>query len=105
VNSTINLNLTVLIEGFHLSGGNMAPVVSPTVSDTITVALHNTSNPYAQVYSTTAALNLAGQATVTLPAVYSGSSYYIVIRHRNALETWSKLPVLFGAVTNYNFKQ
>ncbi len=105
VNSTINLNLTVLIEGFHLSGGNMAPVVSPTVSDTITVALRNTVSPYAQVYSTTATLNLAGQTTVTLPAVYNGNSYYIVIRHRNALETWSKLPVLFGTVTNYNFKQ
>ena len=83
----------------------MAPVVSPTVSDTITVALHNTASPYAQVYSTTATLNLAGQASVSLPAVYNGNSYYIVIRHRNALETWSKLPVLFGTVTNYNFKQ
>ena len=38
-----------------------------------------------------------------LTAVVSGNSYYIAVKHRNHLETWSKLPVLFGSSTSYDF--
>ena len=102
--STLTLNLTVLIEGIHTTGGNMSGVLSPSQSDSITVELHNTSSPYATVYSAPAVLNLSGQTTITLPGAYNGSSYYLVVKHRNSIATWSKLPVLFSPVTNYSFK-
>jgi hypothetical protein len=30
-------------------------------------------------------------------------SFYIGVRHRNAIETWSNNPVLMSALTTYNF--
>ena len=100
------LNITALIEGFYNAGTHlMIPVVGGSVSDSIMVELHQTSSPYSVVYSTQTTLNLAGQTTITLPGAYIGSSYYLVFRHRNAIETWSKNPVLISAVTNFNLAQ
>ncbi|MBL7924996.1 MAG: proprotein convertase P-domain-containing protein [Bacteroidia bacterium] len=103
--SFLTLNLTVLVQGLYNGGGNMRAVISPTQSDSVTVELHQALAPYATVYSSTAAMNLAGQTSLNIPSGFNGNSYYIVVRHRNALETWSKWPVLFGPVINYNFKQ
>ncbi len=100
------LNVTVLIEGFYDSGSNlMAAVVGGSVSDTMTVELHQTSSPYASVFSAIVPLNLSGQATLTLPGAYIGNSYYLVFRHRNSIETWSKNPVTISTVTNFNLSQ
>ena len=99
-----NLNLFVAIEGFYIGGGNMVGVASPSVSDTVTVQLRNTSSPYSIAYTTTVPLNLNGQASIIIPTPYSGNSYYIAVKHRNSIETWSKLPVLMLPVVNYSFK-
>ncbi|MBL0097200.1 MAG: hypothetical protein IPP46_12470 [Bacteroidetes bacterium] len=38
------------------------------------------------------------------PGSSIGNSYYIVVRHRNAIETWSKFPILFnGTAVTYDF--
>jgi hypothetical protein len=71
----------------------MAPVkanqgvgTSTTVVDDITVELRNGSN--ALVASTTAVLQTNGDATATFTSGPTGS-YYIVVKHRNAIDTWS----------------
>ncbi|MBK9636631.1 MAG: hypothetical protein IPO63_01965 [Bacteroidetes bacterium] len=99
-----NLNLYVAIEGFYIGGGNMIGVISSSVSDTVTVQLRNTSSPYSVAYTTTVTLNVNGQASIIIPAPYSGNSYYIAVKHRNSLETWSKFPVLMSPVVNFTFK-
>ena len=104
--STATLNLTLLIEGFYDSGANlMSPVIGGSVCDTITVELHQSTSPYAAVYSMTGTMNLSGQVSFTLPGVYLGSAYYLVFRHRNSIETWSKNPVTITSVTNFNLTQ
>ncbi|MEO8665232.1 MAG: hypothetical protein ABI462_07035 [Ignavibacteria bacterium] len=72
--------------------------------DTITVFLRNTSPPYAIVDSAKA---LGGDG-LTQPVLFSyaanGSPYYIVVKHRNSIETWSGLTPSFSAGTmSYNF--
>ncbi|MFN0187098.1 MAG: reprolysin-like metallopeptidase [Bacteroidia bacterium] len=99
-----NLNLFVAIEGFYIGGGNMVAVASPLVSDTVTVQLRNTSSPYSVAYTTIVPLNLNGQASIIIPTPYSGNSYYIAVKHRNSIETWSKFPVMMLPVVNYSFK-
>ena len=101
---SVMLNLTMLIEGFHVGSGNMSSVAAPAVSDTVTVQLRQTTTPYGIVHSLFTPLNLAGQASISIPGAYSGNSYYIVVKHRNAIETWSKLPVMMLPVVNYSFK-
>lgn len=105
VNANITLNITALVEGLHTNNASMAGVLSPSQSDTITLVLRSPVSPFAQAYTGTAIMNLQGQASLSIPAALSGNTYYIIIKHRNALETWSKVPVLFGTTTSYNFKQ
>ncbi|MFZ4547161.1 MAG: C25 family cysteine peptidase, partial [Bacteroidales bacterium] len=74
------------------------------VADHITVELHDASNYSTIVYTATdVSLNTSGMATVSIPAIYSGS-YYITIKHRNSLKTVSATAVSFaGNIINKSF--
>jgi hypothetical protein len=109
-NNAIRLDLNVLLEGFYSGAGVMTPVlnnngedISTAISDTITVELRNTSTPYSSVATKSVLLKTDGKAVVYLPLAIDGGSYYIVIKTRNSIETWSKLPVTFGSLTSYDF--
>jgi hypothetical protein len=93
-NNTVSVNTTLGIEGFW--NGNSQVV------DTVTIQLRNSTSPYAIVAT--------GKKTLT-PGIGYGSyefsslaagSYYIVVKHRNALETWSAAPVAMTPGGNYN---
>ncbi|MBK6771619.1 MAG: DNRLRE domain-containing protein [Ignavibacteria bacterium] len=92
----ISLNLTSFIEGFW-NGTSM-------VSDTARVYLRNSASPYAIVDSSKSVLNQNGLGSFCFFTA-AGGNYYIVAKHRNSIETWSKLPVSFvnGVSTVYNF--
>ncbi|HRH67850.1 MAG TPA: proprotein convertase P-domain-containing protein, partial [Bacteroidia bacterium] len=101
---TLSLNLKLLIEGFYIGGGLMNGVISPSVCDTVTVKLANASSPYAFVYSSKDTINTSGQGSFEFSGISPGTSWYIVIQHRNSLETWSATPVVFnGSSVNYDF--
>jgi hypothetical protein len=109
--STVTLNLRVLLQGFYAGGGQMSSALlnqgvagaSATETDSVTVELHSATSPFATVYSKTGILDLDGDGTFVFPAGASGNSYYIVVLHRNHLQTWSKDPVTFGTSTTYDF--
>jgi hypothetical protein len=111
--SNVTLNLQVLLQGFYIGGGAMTPVlfnnglsINPNACDSITVELRSAitpSNP--AVVSATVLVHADGTAQAILPASVSGNSYYVVVKHRNSLETWSKLPVTFTSVTSFDFTQ
>lgn len=92
----ISLNLTAFIEGFW-NGTSM-------ISDTARVYLRNSASPYAVVDSSMSVLNQNGLGSFCFFTA-AGGNYYIVVNHRNSIETWSKLPVSFvnGVSTVYNF--
>ena len=76
----------------------------PTACDSITVELHSATSPYAMITSAKALLHTNGSADVRFPIGVLNNSYYIVARHRNTLETWSKVPVTFNdAVAKFDF--
>ena len=104
----VNLHLKTFIEGFYLNNGTMIAVVDPTnyptLCDTIIVELHNASSPYSLVHSVKNTIDVNGNGQFIFPSDVLTNSYYIVIRHRNSIETWSKTPVLFnGAVVSFDF--
>jgi len=80
-------SFTALIEGLY-NGTEM-------VSDTVTVELRNTSVPYSLIDQTKIFLNNNGQGTGKFYNAENGTPYYIVLKHRNALETWSSTGQLF----------
>ncbi|MEP7264088.1 MAG: hypothetical protein ABI772_06315, partial [Bacteroidota bacterium] len=106
----VTLNLKAMIEGYYRGAGMMDSVLvnsgqggSSSIADSITIELHD-QNSYSLIVATKkVALLRNGMAQAIFPAAISGGTYYIVVRGRTFVETWSKFPITFTAVTNFNF--
>jgi hypothetical protein len=94
----LKLNLTMFIEGFYDAGsGNM-------ISDTITVYIRNSSAPYAIIDSSKAFVSSTGIGTFRFLNAVNGVNYYLHLKHRNSIETWSNSTQMFTADNlYYNF--
>jgi hypothetical protein len=108
--NTINLNLTTFLEGSYSGNSSMTATlnkvnasISNSIADSIIVELHASTSPYANMYSSKGVVNTNGTAAISFPNSTLDSSYYIVIKHRNAIETWSAAPVTISNHTFYNF--
>ena len=89
-------SLTTLIEGFY-DGTSM-------ITDTVIVELRSTIPPFALVDQTKIVLDVTGQGSGSFHDAVNGTPYFIVIKHRNAVETWSSTPQLFIANSlSYDF--
>ncbi len=94
-------HLKVLIEGLYQTGGFMISTLfdngmhpDPNSSDSVFIELRNATIPHALVHIQQVLLYRNGFASISYyPAV---GSYYIVVKHRNGIETWSKNPVAFS---------
>ena len=95
----IDLNLTLYIEGF------IDYTISGMVIDTINVQLRNAASPYNISDSAKVVYSEYGYAPVSFFNAPNGT-YYIVIKHRNSIETWSKSggeSFVRGNSLNYEF--
>jgi len=106
----ITLNLKAFLEGYYVSSNLMSPVLlnegvgtNALLCDSITVELHSSSAPYALAYTYTGVIGTNGLLACTFPGSASGNAYYIVVKHRNSIETWSANPVTITAETTYDF--
>lgn len=89
----------VIPQGFYNASGYL------NASDTVLVLLANVASPYAIVDSAYAILDsLTFTATATMSAANSGT-YYVVVKHRNSVETWSASGVAYtkGSTTSFDF--
>jgi hypothetical protein len=119
------LHVNLFLQGYYLNVGTAAPMdnfgnggclfvdgvsTNPFDADSITVNLVD-SEVYAAtsdvVFSTvetqTGILHTDGTLSVNYSDQVNNHSYYLVIRHRNHVETWSAHPVLLTSQTNYDF--
>ena len=76
-----------------------------TDCDTITVDLHDSTpgSTFNIIASAQAIIHTDGTASVIFPGSVAGGAYYIAVRNRTLVETWSALPVAFSATTTYDF--
>ncbi|MBL0097122.1 MAG: putative metal-binding motif-containing protein [Bacteroidetes bacterium] len=96
--------LKLFVEGYYQGNGFMIPNlfneglhINPTAVDSVMVELRQTLAPYNPVSTASALLLRNGFAVV--PFYPAPGSYYIVVRHRNTIETWSNHPVFFNGST------
>jgi hypothetical protein len=89
VNSVDLTSFTALIEGFY--NGTSA------VGDTVNIELRNASSPYVLIDQSKILLDENGQSNARFYNAVNGIPYYIVLKHRNAIETWSSTPQTFTA--------
>ncbi|MDQ3020859.1 MAG: CHRD domain-containing protein [Bacteroidota bacterium] len=92
------LNLTTFLQGFYnFSSNTMVP-------DTVNVYLRNSTAPYNLMDSATGQLNSSGVKTFDFFNAINGLSYFLVVKHRNSIETWSITGQSFSnSVLDYNF--
>jgi len=82
-NDGLTLSLKALIQGFY------DPVLNKMSKDSVRIHLRNATSPYAIVDSSLSILDSNGMGNFTFSNAVNSVPYYIVIRHRNGLETWS----------------
>ena len=111
-NITINacnfsFNLKLMIQGFYLGSGTMRacidPILYPTICDSVTIELHSSTSPFASVDISLSTIDVNGNGVFSFLSNELGQSYYLVIKHRNALETWSASPVTMTSGGSYDF--
>ncbi len=104
--NTVNLKFN--IEGYYnVATHSMVPAkfnqifagATNTDVDDVTVELRTITNG-TLVDTTTAALKTNGSAVATFPSLTAGS-YYLVVKYKNAVETWSALPQTVGLTPLY----
>ncbi len=85
------LRVKVFIEGLYLSNQSMRAVFNPsdTITDSVTVSL---ASPITKqiLWSTKTVVNTTGTANALFPQPALGQNYYIVVNHRNSLESRSQ---------------
>ncbi len=109
-NCTTTVNLKLFIEGYYKGGSLMESVLfnqgvsaNIALTDTIEVELRNMTSPYGVVASKKVILNTNGTAACLFTPFVSGT-YYIAVKHRNAVQTWSSTGVTVGAApVTYDF--
>jgi hypothetical protein len=99
------LNLHLFLEGLYNSAtglmnqtqGSSGSQFASGIADTVRIELHNATSPFAAAYVFgNTLLHTDGTISVnTVPGSITGL-YYLVIKHRNSIETWSSAPVDFG---------
>lgn len=109
LNNYTPVTVKVLLQGYYSGSGTMTTTLlnegvsnDLNVTDTITAELHSASFPYDLVSSKKGVLNLGGVSDFIFP-ITTGTDY-LVIKHRNSVETWSANPILLNADSiNYDF--
>jgi len=105
----ITTNLELSLEGLYNPAiGEMRQargrVFPAEVADEITVSIAQSTFPYSFEFEVDSVeLSRDGHSSIVIPGTLYGD-YYIVISHRNSIQTWSKYPVSFNQDTiNYVF--
>lgn len=107
VNAQSNLNVKVFFQGFYNPNTQtmravIDPLNNPTQFDNVTVKLADATAGTVQ-FTSQAIADVNGNVQVTVPSALDGNSFYIVINHRNCLETWSSNPIVMNTGTSYDF--
>lgn len=106
----MTLNVKAYLQGYYQTTGYMQNVLynegvyafPGNETDTVTIQLRQSSAPYNIIAETKEIIHTDG--TVSFNGTTSGGqACYIVLKHRNSVETWSALPVMLLEDTFYDF--
>ncbi|MDQ3020307.1 MAG: hypothetical protein M3R36_07025 [Bacteroidota bacterium] len=93
-----SLGLIALIEGFYNNVTNIM------IGDTTRVYLRNVSSPFNIIDSAKSVLDQNGNGTFNFSNTANGIPYFIVLKHRSSIETWSSVGQSFTSNSlSYDF--
>ncbi|MBK8982655.1 MAG: hypothetical protein IPM38_10130 [Ignavibacteria bacterium] len=74
------------------------------ISDTVRVYLRSFVSPYSVIDSSVTKCDTTGYGRYYFTGISDGVNYYIVLKHRNSIETWSASAQSFtSGILNYDF--
>ena len=99
IGGAIHVNVMVIPQGYYNSGDYL------NSTDTIHVFLADANSPYGYVDSISVLLDSLTFTAATTFNIASSGSYYIVVKQRSCVETWSATAIALtkGATASYNF--
>lgn len=90
-----------IIEGFY------NPATNLMISDTVTVQLRDENAPFAVIDTARGPLSALGKGLFTFNNIGDNQKYYVVVKHRNSIETWSQFSQgpfrVLTSQSNYDF--
>ncbi|MBS1516873.1 MAG: proprotein convertase P-domain-containing protein [Bacteroidetes bacterium] len=95
-----NLECTGLLEGIY------NPASNSQIPDTMRYYLRSGIFPYSIIDSSKSAVNSAGTGNALFTKAQTQTDYFLVLKHRNSIETWSSSLIKFSQFNNqaqYNF--
>jgi len=105
------IQVKAFLQGYYTGQGMMQPVLqnqgqlnASTDVDTVYLDLHQATPPYNLVYTTAGIMQTNGNIFGNIPSGFQSNSYYLALRHRNTIQTWTSNPMLISFVDNlYDF--
>ncbi|MBK6987761.1 MAG: hypothetical protein IPH33_05720 [Bacteroidetes bacterium] len=92
---SVSINLKVFIQGYYLGSlSQNSPLNSQSLSDTVIVKLAISVSPYTVLYSDTTFITVSGDIEALFPPAILNSEFYIIVEHRNSIQTWSSNYIL-----------
>ncbi len=92
-------NMKCFFEGYYIGNGLMAavldPINHPMWCDSIDVDLYSFPISSSPAYHVEGIVDINGNVSFNMTNLHCGE-YYIAIKHRSSIETWSKEPVNFN---------
>lgn len=106
-------NVTAFIQGYYLpgSGGQMASVLNnqnvlnslPAQCDSMLIQFRSVADPSIVLFSQKQVAGTDGLTPCVVPAALAGQNCWLVVNHRNSIQTWSSAPILVTNNGLYNF--
>jgi hypothetical protein len=104
------LSLKLFSQGYYAGASLMVPTLNNqgmsnplNQTDTLELSLRASTTPYNIIFQSNQVVQTNGTLLWDLPPAANGNTYYVVIRHRNILETWSQNPITINGTTTYDF--
>lgn len=98
LNGIKNLTLTAIPEGLY------DPAFNSVTSDSLRVLIRKSFPPYEILDSATSLINSSGVCDLTFGNISNDTNFYIVLKFRNGINTWSSTGNHFtNSVLNYDF--
>ncbi len=97
-NNAGTLNLTVIMEGFYDQSLN-----NMRMSDTAKIYLRSSAFPYSIVDSSSGVINFSTLTGSFRISNAPTGNYYITVKHRNTIETWSSSPVSHTSLSTFSY--
>ncbi len=99
---SVTLNLNMFFQGFYKGSQLMNGALSPVNADSVEVQLYDSLMAFA--FSSKVIVSTAGNANVIVTGIPFNKGYYILLKHRNCLDTWSSTRLVLDAPTKiYDF--